>query len=75
MRRDPKQDIGKRSIHFISGTAGVIKESVEDGPNDFENVVRLDTGAAGHRHYFYIEGDKTPGGQLFEENKAKYFAE
>ena len=72
-RRDPRQDVGKRAIHYISGKAGVITEAAEDGPNDFEDVVAIDAGVRGHRHYFYIEGDKTPGGELFEENKHKYF--
>lgn len=66
-------DVGKRAIHYISGKAGLITEAIEDGPNDFEDVVTIDGGATAHRHYFFIEGDKTPGGELFEEKKQKYF--
>jgi hypothetical protein len=64
---------GKRAIHSISGNAGIITSVKPDGEGNDVWVV-IDNGKiGGHRHYFYIEGERGTGGELFEKNKHIHF--
>lgn len=74
-RRDPKKDIGKRAINWVTDKAGIIADAWKDSETEFERfdiLVLDDTTVWGHRHYFFIEGDDKTG-DLFELNKHKYF--
>lgn len=64
--------IGRRAIHMQSEAYGVITAIRFDRYADVITIV--DGGkVAGHRHYFFIEGEQNAGGKLFEELKDKYF--
>lgn len=68
--------IGRRAIHFLSETAGIITKATMDPDSDLDchQSIELDNRFRFLRkHYFWIEDEPGPSGKLFEEHKDKYF--